>query len=477
MADIVGQEAVTTALEKSLESGKLHHAYLFSGARGTGKTSVARILAHAVNGFAYELEKIHPDIIEIDAASNTGVDNIRELIERAALAPTAGKYKIYIIDEVHMLSRSAFNALLKTLEEPPESVIFILATTDPEKVPITILSRVQHFKFRLADSSTIAKYLRMVANKEKFAISDEALEFLAESSGGSFRDALSLLEQANAVCGEKDAISRAALEAAFGVPNLENISALVDCFNKNDTEKVGQLLDEAAGNHKSFIEGLARQILKTPTASTLALLDDLVGALKTPAIDPALQIRLAFLRRMMPAQPLVNQLPVSQETARGLGDPSRPTGDSPSIARHTTGLRESSASEAGGADAIPTGKRSKSVPAEPSNFCAYAPNPGDFNWEEVLETIKQSDIGLWAILAKRQSEITDTEVKIYAEKLLWANKLESTDNYAKISRLVAPRKFVVTTEKAPPSETAIKVSAILGVDATELKEVEVPDGI
>ncbi|MCL2002354.1 DNA polymerase III subunit gamma/tau, partial [Candidatus Saccharibacteria bacterium] len=298
--DIVGQEATVAALKRALESGKLHHAYLLSGARGTGKTSVARILAHMANDFTYELEATHPDIIEIDAASNTGVDNIRELIERAALAPTAGKYKIYIIDEVHMLSKSAFNALLKTLEEPPTSVIFILATTDPEKVPITIMSRVQHFKFGLADSTTVAKHLRMVAGREKILVADEALEFLAESSGGSFRDALSLLEQANAVAGGGGTISREALETAFGVPALSDISNLVEAFNVGDRDAISDILDNGIGNQKAFVEGLARHILKTPTANTLALLDDLINTLKAPAIDPLLQIRLVFLKRVMP---------------------------------------------------------------------------------------------------------------------------------------------------------------------------------
>ena len=141
LSEVVGQEQITSVLEKAIKNGKIAHAYLFIGPRGTGKTSVARILAHQINDFDYELEDDYLDIIEIDAASNTGVDNIRDLRERAIIAPTKGKYKVYIIDEVHMLSKSAFNALLKTLEEPPEHVIFIMATTDAHKVPVTITSR------------------------------------------------------------------------------------------------------------------------------------------------------------------------------------------------------------------------------------------------------------------------------------------------------------------------------------------------
>ena len=138
LQDVVGQEHITKVLDNAIKQNKIGHAYLFIGPRGTGKTSVARIFAHAVNGFDYEVEDHYLDIIEIDAASNTGVDNIRELREKAVIAPTEGKYKVYIIDEVHMLTKSASNALLKTLEEPPEHVIFIMATTDAYKVPITI---------------------------------------------------------------------------------------------------------------------------------------------------------------------------------------------------------------------------------------------------------------------------------------------------------------------------------------------------
>ena len=147
LADVIGQERVTKPLENALKSGKFSHAYLFTGPRGCGKTSVARIFAHEVNKFKYEIEDSYVDIIEIDAASNTGVDNIRDLREKAVIAPTEGKYKVYIIDEVHMLSKAAFNALLKTLEEPPKSVIFIMATTDAYKVPVTITSRAQVFNF------------------------------------------------------------------------------------------------------------------------------------------------------------------------------------------------------------------------------------------------------------------------------------------------------------------------------------------
>ena len=202
LEDVVGQEQVIKPLAKikplanSLKSGKVSHAYLFIGPRGCGKTSVARILAHEINDFKYELEDDYIDIIEIDGASNRGIDNIRELREKVMIAPTTGKYKVYIIDEVHMLTKEAFNALLKTLEEPPAHAVFIMATTDAYKVPVTITSRAQVYTFKLADSQVMFDFLYSVAKQEKINIDEDALKIIVKRSGGSFRDALSLLDYA-----------------------------------------------------------------------------------------------------------------------------------------------------------------------------------------------------------------------------------------------------------------------------------------
>ena len=188
LSEVVGQEQITDVLANSLKNGKIGHAYLFIGPRGTGKTSVARILAHEINKFDYELEDDYLDIIEIDAASNRGIDDIRELRQRANIAPTKGKYKVYIIDEVHMLTKEAFNALLKTLEEPPEHVVFIMATTDAQKVPITITSRSQIYTFKLADPGVMFEHLKNICKKEKINIDDEALKIVVKRGGGSYRD-------------------------------------------------------------------------------------------------------------------------------------------------------------------------------------------------------------------------------------------------------------------------------------------------
>src|ERR1700712_4322120 len=186
--EVVGQEHITQTLKQALKSGRISHAYLFTGPRGVGKTSIARILAHELNGLAYDDGRSHLDIIEIDAASNNGVEDVRDLREKVYVAPTSGKYKVYIIDEVHMLSKAAFNALLKTLEEPPAHVVFILATTESHKLPDTIISRTQRFVFRPIEATKAVAHLRTIADAEKITISDEALQQIASHGDGSFRD-------------------------------------------------------------------------------------------------------------------------------------------------------------------------------------------------------------------------------------------------------------------------------------------------
>lgn len=206
--DVVGQDYIVKTLKNAIDQNKIAHAYLFSGPRGTGKTSVAKLLAKAINctgsgkipcmqceNCIAANQNVHPDIIELDAASNNGVEEIREIIEKVKYAPIQGKYKVYIIDEVHMLSNSAFNALLKTLEEPPAHVIFILATTDPQKVLPTIISRCQRYHFNKVDVSDISSSLMKILKKEGIAYDLVALELIADLADGGMRDALSILDQ------------------------------------------------------------------------------------------------------------------------------------------------------------------------------------------------------------------------------------------------------------------------------------------
>ena len=208
-ADVKGQDHIVKTLQNQIGSGRIGHAYLFCGTRGTGKTTVAKILARAVNcehpvdgspcGECPSCKQILAgtslNVVEIDAASNNGVENIREIREQVQYPPTEGKYRVYIIDEVHMLSTGAFNALLKTLEEPPSYVIFILATTEVHKIPITVLSRCQRYDFRRITLDTITARLKELTEAENMPVEDKALRYVAKAGDGSMRDALSLLDQ------------------------------------------------------------------------------------------------------------------------------------------------------------------------------------------------------------------------------------------------------------------------------------------
>lgn len=257
--DVKGQEHIVTTLKNQIKADRIGHAYLFCGTRGTGKTTIAKILARAVNcehpvdGSPCNTcktcrainEGTSMNVIEIDAASNNGVDNIREIREEVAYRPTTGKYKVYIIDEVHMLSTGAFNALLKTLEEPPSYVIFILATTEAHKIPITILSRCQRYDFRRITADTIAARLQELMDKEGNDVEEKAIRYIAKAADGSMRDALSLLDQCIAFyLGEKLTYEKV----------LENLGAV-------DTQVFSRML---------------RQILRQDTAGTIKTLDEII---------------------------------------------------------------------------------------------------------------------------------------------------------------------------------------------------------
>lgn len=262
--EVVGQKIIIQTLKNAVKNNQITHAYLFAGPRGTGKTSIAKILAKIIN--CENLDGYNPcnkcvnctqynnkqavDIIEIDAASNNGVEEIRDLKSKITLVPTTGKYKIYIIDEVHMLSTGAFNALLKTLEEPPKHVIFILATTDPHKIPSTILSRCQRFDFKKIDNLDIIRRIKKIVNTENIKIEEKAIEEIAVLSDGGMRDALSLLDQA--ISYSEDQITLEDIYEINGTVTPDQMNLLLQNIISNNVEDVFHKIDQLNEQGKDF---------------------------------------------------------------------------------------------------------------------------------------------------------------------------------------------------------------------------------
>ena len=301
-ADLVGQEHVVKALRNALDEGRLHHAYLLTGTRGVGKTTIARILAKSLNcenavhgepcGQCESCTQIdsgrYVDLLEIDAASNTGIDNIREVLENAQYAPTAGKYKVYIIDEVHMLSKSAFNAMLKTLEEPPEHVKFILATTDPHKVPITVLSRCLQFVLRNMTTQQVAEHLAHVLDRENVPYQPQALQLLGRAAAGSMRDALSLLDQAIAMGSGK--VAEQDVRQMIGAVDKQYLFELLEGIINQNGEALLEKAQEMSARAIGFDSALAELAM---LLQHLALIQTIPSALANDDPERETLLRLS----------------------------------------------------------------------------------------------------------------------------------------------------------------------------------------
>jgi DNA polymerase-3 subunit gamma/tau len=267
-AELVGQEHVVRAITNALEQQRLHHAYLFTGTRGVGKTTIARILAKSLNcetgitptpcGTCAPCREIDSgrfvDLLELDAASNTGIDNMREVLDNAQYAPTSGRFKVYIIDEVHMLSKAAFNSMLKTLEEPPEHVKFILATTDPQKIPVTVLSRCLQFNLKQMPPALVTEHLSNVLGQEGIAFDLPGLQLIARGAQGSMRDALSLLDQAIAYGGGR--VEEASVRGMLGAIDQSYLFNLLSALAEKNGRGMIEIAERMAERSLSFDSAL-----------------------------------------------------------------------------------------------------------------------------------------------------------------------------------------------------------------------------
>lgn len=465
--DVVGQDHVVRTLQNAIRSGKVGHAYLFAGPRGTGKTTTARLLAKAVNCLEEAPEK-RPcdqcahckavnesrflDLIEIDAASNTSVDDVRDLREKINFSPSQGKFKVYIIDEVHMLSTAAFNALLKTLEEPPAHAIFILATTEVHKIPATVLSRCQRHEFRRISVAEIVSELQSLAKQEKLEVSEEALTLIARQATGSMRDAISLLDQL-ASTGEKIDLSMAqvVLGAATNQMVLDLISALQKLDAKAGLTCIQRTLDSGADPRQfarqvmDYLRGLllvhmgsGDQLEVTPEQrkqmkqhadgwetprllEILRLFNQAASADLRSGWQPSLLLEMAVAEAV--SQPVVKTAAV-----QAVSQPAKPTAQ---------------------AAAAPAPEPVKEAPktAEPVPTPAPAPNPSKpvktisseeaerlqetlmRNWEAIRSVVKKQRMNTEALInsAKTRSLRGDTLVLGFANDLL-KTKMDTPEN-------------------------------------------------
>ncbi len=451
LAEVVGQSHITDILARALKEKKVAHAYLFTGPRGVGKTSIARILAHEINELPYEEDEQHLDIIEIDAASNNGVEDIRDLRERVQLAPVVAKRKVYIIDEVHMLSKAAFNALLKTLEEPPEHIVFILATTDADKLPDTIISRTQRFNFRTIPAEEVAGHLGWIAKQEGFLAEADALKLIAIHGEGSFRDSISLLDQLRSAADLETGVTKELVETFLGLPPLELVEQLLQAHETSDLVAIVALLNDAerAGTQPTIIAGELIRAIRSSAASKphfLPLLDALLDVAGSPRPD----IKLLTVLAKGTAAPAETVKPKTVALAS----------PAPTVSMPITEVAEKKVS--------PKPKKETEPEIEPPVPALAVVEQTPLEWNKVLEHIQKSDIALFSLLSKCSPSVTNATLTIYTGNAFYKKKLDAIRYRTIITKALdalGMGGLALEIEGATPppkDEIAASVAAIMG---------------
>lgn len=463
LSEIVGQKHVTEVLSRALKQGRVAHAYLLTGPRGVGKTSIARILAHEINQLPYEDESNHLDIIEIDAASNNGVDDVRDLRDKVQLAPVSAQKKIYIIDEVHMLSKAAFNALLKTLEEPPEHVVFILATTNIEKLPDTIISRTQRFTFRSITVEDAARHLKDIAAKEKIKIDDESLRIIAERGKGSFRDSISLLDQLSSLADEKTGITKQLVEQTLGLAPQNIIDQIFAAITAGDSHAIVQAYSqsEASGIEAPIL--IDQLIIMTKQRISeepqlLALLDGLLEA--SESSKPAIKLLTVLLGTVTPKQ---------KPTAAALTVPA------PAVSAPIQQLKRPQPVTPKVENKPPVASTSiLTTPTEPEPEIPMPPrvaaeaHPENFNWDALLEYVKANYVALYSVLSKCSYELDGDTLTLYTIRKFNKTKLDDVKYRTVLAECLietgAGDLLIETVPTPPPpkDKDAAAVAAIMG---------------
>jgi DNA polymerase-3 subunit gamma/tau len=454
LADVKGQEHITSALTRALKKGTISHAYLFTGPRGVGKTSIARILAHEINGLPYEDDRNHLDIIEIDAASNRRIDEIRDLRDKVHIAPSVAKYKVYIIDEVHMLTKEAFNALLKTLEEPPAHVVFILATTEAHKLPETIISRTQRFAFKPVELPQVAEHLRTLATAEKIDIADDALALIAAHGDGTFRDSISLLDQVRNI---GDKITLADVQATLGIAPKELIETLLAGVAARDSVTVAQLLLQlqTAGHDPAQVAKQLGATLRTgllenkPALPADQLMKLLAKLIEVPASsNPRAYLEIALLDTTLegadlqvsapaptPAKPVTDKpaAPAEEATAKKTLSESVQSAPAVQVEPHpsTFNKHQDSALAFGGSSSSSPAIEDETDDAPTSDATLSADA-----WPKILAAAKAKHNTLYSVVRMAKPHFEEGKIVLEFPYVFHQKRLQETKNKTLLSEII-----------------------------------------